>query len=191
MPNYCLHADNVKLELVLIKGLTYPLWSTETSSQIINQYEVDDTQTILIDIPVTNDTTSILLKNYGKTDQDTIIEDGRILADQTLTVNKIWINDILLENFVVKDYSQMIPNYNQSNLNYADEHNIILDKILNTNTMHYNGVWKFNFEQPFFKWYNKILIDKLSNFNHWVSQSHLGLADDDKVKTLKKLLDQM
>jgi hypothetical protein len=190
MTDYSIQANSFLIELILSKGMTYPTWAIEPAGTIINSVEINDTRTVLIDIPIDN-VTSITLTNSGKTDQETIIEDGHIVKDQKISVNRIWVNEILLENSFVINQSQTIPNYSQSNLDYAIEHNIELDKVLFTDTLYFNGIWKFNFKQPFFKWYNQIIINELSGFNHWVTQSHLGLADDNQVEKLERLINQL
>jgi len=189
MPNYSIYVNNFQLELVLTRGINYPEWSIEHDFEIISQVDTNDTQTIMVDIPIDSSCTSLILTNFGKTDQDTVIENGQIVRDQTLAINRVWANAVLLEQYLIKDQSQMMPDYNQSNLNYAKEHNIELDKVLYTDTLYYNGTWKFNFEQPFFKWYNRLLFEKLKIFNHWVTQSHLGIADEHQIKKLKVLLE--
>ena len=191
MHDYSIHAKNFQIELVLKKGINYPIWKFSPTYSIISQVEVNDMQTVVVEIPVSSSASGIILTTSGKTDQDTVIENGKIVKDQMLTVNRVWANSVLLEHHLVKEQSQTIPNYNQSNLDYAREHNIELPKILYTDSLYYNSAWTFNFEQPFFKWYNQLLFEKLKMYNHWIAQSHLGIADDSQVRKLKKLIDCM
>jgi hypothetical protein len=191
MPNYSIYAENFQFELVLTKGINYPDWKIEPGFKVVSQIDTNNTQTIVIDVPVTKLDTSITLTNFGKTDQDTIMENGQIVRDQTLVINRVWANAILLEHYLIKDQSQTMPDYTQSNLDYAKEHNIELARVLQTDKLNYNGTWKFNFEQPFFEWYNYLLFEKLKIFNHWVAQSHLGIADENQIKKLKIFLDSI
>lgn len=188
MDEHSIDAKNCQLELILTKGNNWPQWTLNNDFQILNESKMDFYKTVDVLIGDIGQQTNIVLERTGKTDDETVIENGQIIRDQTIKINRIWVNDVLLETQAIQKVVQFYPNYSESNIKYARENNIHLEVVKSDLTLFYNGRWVFNFNQPFFTWYNQILLDELKNFNHWVKQTHLGMASNQKKIQLENLL---
>lgn len=189
MTSYSIDLDILRLELLLTQGNTWPTWTVNQPSTVISISENGDQQTVILDITVTNN--RLIFSNTGKSDTETIVEHGQIIRDQTLAINRLWANNILLENSQINNVGMFYPAYQENNINYAKENNIDLPKSMHQLKFYYNGDWIFEFERPFFIWYNHLLMDSLTEFNHWFKKSHLGIADDEKVTELNSILMQL
>lgn len=188
MNEYSINAETCQIEIILTKGNHWPQWNLKNNFEILHEVELEFQKTLTVSINNFDSCTGILLERFGKNDNETIIENGTIIRDQTLAINRMWINDVLLETPILQKNAQFYPEYSESNIKYADEHNIELELVKQDLTLFYNGRWVFNFKQPFFIWYNQILLDEFNNFNHWVRQTHLGIASDQKKMDLEELL---
>ena len=120
-----------------------------------------------------------------------MLEHNKIVKDQTIEIQKIWVNGVLLELMALQQFFKFYPEYRLSDQQYAEQNGINLLICCNETKLFYNGRWEFEFDQPFFHWYNDKLIARLNSMNHWIKQSHLGFADDSQLQRLDKLLDQL
>jgi len=76
----------------------------------------------------------IEIELYDKTDHDTIVENDKIIKDQTVTLNTMYLDDVLLpELFLYRGRYEHSPN------------NIAL-------TWGIPGKWSFNFDTPIVTW---------------------------------------
>jgi len=191
MLDYSLHAKTVELDLRLVKGTNWPKWDFEQPYTVVSTMQNDHVQHTKVKIALGPNDTSITLNNFGKDANDTVIEHNLIVRDQVIEIVKIWVNGVLLELLALQDVFEFYPNYEKSHREYAIQNQISLPVCRHDTALFYNGRWSFKFEQPFFHWYNNKLVVGFNSMNHWVKQSHLGLADDSQLQRLDKLLDQL
>jgi hypothetical protein len=189
MLSYSIDLCTLRLELKLSHGTTWPTWTINQPSTVIDTREDGVYRFVTIDINIVS--SPVTINNIGKTDQDTIIKDGQIIRDQSLSIHKIWANGVLLENELISKFAKFYPEYQKNNIDYAQSHNIMLPLEISQLDFYYNGTWIFEFEQPFFIWYNQQLMDTLTNVNGHVRRSHLGIGDPDKIIQLKNILTQL
>jgi hypothetical protein len=189
MIDYSIHATTCAIELELIKGNSWPKWQFEQDYKILNQTETEFKKNITV--LITNINSTLTMHRSGKTDLDTVIENGKIIRDQYLSVNRMWINDVSIELPVVQSLVKFYPAYSKSNIDYAQENNIQLPESTQDFSLFFNGKWEFEFRQPFFISYNQIQIEQFQDFNHWIKQSHLGFGSDQKIFRLKELLKKL
>jgi hypothetical protein len=189
MLSYSINLCTLRLELKLSRGATWPTWTVNQPNTIIDTREDGHNQFVTVDINIT--TSPVIINNTGKTDQDTIVKDGQIIRDQSLTIQRMWANGVLLENEQISRFAKFYPIYQKNNIDYAQDHNITLPLEIHQLNFYYNGKWIFEFEQPFFTWYNQQLMDSLTNVNGHVKRSHLGIGDPDKIIQLKNILTQL
>lgn len=183
---YSIESCCFRFELILKKVNSWPIWEFNLPVDIVSEVEIHDQKIITLEI--TTDSTNILLNRRGKTSNDVIIKDDIIFRDQVVHINKLWVNDVLLELHPITRMSKFYPEYSQHDHNYACQHQIELNNVTHTLDFFYNGTWQFEFDQPFFVWYNGLLIDDLSTINHWIQQSHLGFTNPGKFERLENLL---
>ena len=189
---YSTEAIVFQFELVLKKGNSWPVWEFDQPGQLIDETATDHQKNITVQVALNLNSNKIILKRSGKNSSDVIIENGIIVRDQVLKINKIWINDVLLEPFPVNSIAKFYPQYSQDDIDYGNQNNLVLEKSKHTMEFFYNGEWHFEFQQPFFIWYNQILLDDLSASNfYWTQQNHLGFVNEDNLKRLELLLDKL
>lgn len=191
MLDYSLHVRTVELDLRLVKGTNWPKWNFEQPYTVVSTMQNDYVQHTKIKIALGPNDTSITLNNFGKNAKDTVIENNLIVRDQAIEIVKIWVNGVLLELLALQNQFEFYPKYKKSDWEYANQNQISLPVCRHDTTLFYNGRWQFKFEQPFFYWYNDKLVTGFNSMNHWVKQSHLGLANDSQLQRLDKLLDQL
>lgn len=83
---------------------------------------------------------------YGKNDSQTLVQDGTIIKDQLLHIDKIVIDDIDLEHLIFS-HGIYLPEYPD----HIKEDMPIIQKYIDT--MGWNGIWKLDFDIPFDIWY--------------------------------------
>lgn len=188
---YSLHAETVEIDLKLFRGTNWPKWNFEQPYTVISTTENDHVQHIKVKLLLDPNNANITLNNFGKSIKDTVIEHNKIVRDQAIEIQKIWVNGVLLELLALQTVFEFYPKYQQSDQEYATQKGISLPICRHETKLFYNGRWEFKFDQPFFHWYNFKLIAGLNNMNHWIKQSHLGLANDSELQRLDELLDQL
>jgi hypothetical protein len=186
-----LHAQTAEILLKLSKGLNWPVWNFSQPWTVLSMVEADNQQHITITMPLTPDQTSIRLYRTGKTSADTVIENNIIVRDQAIEIEKIWINGVLLELPTLQQCFEFYPEYQQSDQDYARQHSIELPICRYETRLFYNGCWQFEFDQPFFPWYNRRLMQGLKDVNHWAKAANLGIATDSQRRRLDRLLEQL
>lgn len=190
MTTYSIDAHTCSIELLLTKGSGWPAFDINHPCSISHEDEQEYSKTIMVYIPELT-SNQIVISRHNKTDTDTIFENEKIVRDQKLSINRIWINDVLVDLNAIKYEFKFYPEYSDSNLAYAKENHIDLPVYQHETNMFYNGQWIFEFEQPFFTWYNQLLLKNLNQFNYWIKQTHLGEASEQKIKQLSQILAQM
>jgi hypothetical protein len=110
---------------------------------------------------------------YGKTSQNTQIVNGKIIADQTVTLEQIRINNVPIPDFI--KYSG-VHYYN------GEEHAQSL-------VWGPNGIWKLHFKTPFIDW---VLTEKEKiNLQYQSTDTVLGGYNDAKKQKLMFYLKQI
>jgi hypothetical protein len=56
--------------------------------------------------------------------------DSVIVKDATVTINHVWINGVLIQNWGLDHFLKFYPSYDQSQLAYAKDHNIELSEVI-------------------------------------------------------------
>ena len=189
MQEFSTDLKSISMQIKITKGNSWPLWKLNQQYIVDSEEEFEYTKTLIISFPITNNL--IELKNIGKRNNETIINNGIIERTQTLSIEKCWANNILLELQVIRDAGLFYPIYSKDNIEYAKKHSIEMPNIVKTLDFHYNGVWKFDVKRPFFIWYNDKLLQNLNNVNHWAQQSHLGIVGDSHRNRLKTILNKL
>ncbi len=98
------------------------------------------------------DANDIIIHRYGKTIFDTIVKDGNIISDQTLSINNIIVNRIPLEKLLY--LGVFYPDYPEPWHTEQKELGIELPTSMTYhNKLFHNGRWILNFEMPIHVWF--------------------------------------
>lgn len=104
-----------------------------------------------------NDTGSLVLDFFNKTEDDTITDDnGNIIKDTEFRITDIWVNDIKLESWVLTN-AVYKPRYFSG---FLKEHPNADAKILSPFQFNFPGIIEWEWESPFWDWY---FIEKNKN----------------------------
>ncbi len=171
----------LKLELHL--GLTWPDYSFNSDSQLIDTVQISDTVklcTHIVSLPT--------VLTYTKNSNQTIISNGKIIRDQKILLQQFYFDEILLDPALIQNNSYYIPKYNQSFLDYCEKNSMPVESgQLNKLEFYNSGDWYFNPPIDFWKWYASIRYD---NDVKYMSQSEIDLYIG-TGKEHKDLLDQL
>lgn len=127
----------------------------------------------------------------GKTDQDTVVENGQVVKDAFVEVEKIWVNGILIESWAITEFCSFLPIYSASNRDYALQYNLDLpQEIRGTLSFFYNGRFSIDL-RGFFPRYHSLLTRSLQNYNHWVIHGNLGLVDPSVKQELRDMISHL
>ena len=91
----------------------------------------------------------LLITQYGKQEQDHVLEDGKIVIDKYIEIKRIIIDDI---EFKIEELRQghFYPVYNENYVQDCLEQGIILPPSISPNLyLGHNGTWKLSFHTPF------------------------------------------
>lgn len=188
---YSINAVNMQFELVCNRGLDWPKYKFNIPTTVLEETVDNDQKTALIDLELPKDCQEITITNFGKGPNDTVVEEGKIVLDQSLIINKIWVNGVLLERTAIIKITEFVPEYTESVKQYAQENGLTLETQQHTLDLYHNGVWTFEFTQPFFTYYHSVLFEDINKFNYQYKRSHLGIADQEHLIKLENMLKQL
>jgi hypothetical protein len=128
---------------------------------------------------------------FNKTQDETIISTtGEITKDQSLRLNRIWVDDVLMQTWFLTD-GQYVPEYFDGFLSQFPNSPKILKSQLN---WHFPGKYNINFSNPFWPWYSnnrkhhskKINVDK--DQERWENYSGSFNSHQDLVNEIYNLI---
>lgn len=94
----------------------------------------------------------LCLEKFGKTIDDTLVENGQIIKDQSIHIVDLEINQISVDKLIYKSY--FVPDYPEP---WASEQkqigNILPERIQPCTDLFHNGKWLFEFSTPFHIWF--------------------------------------
>lgn len=108
----------------------------------------------ILEFSVNNDSTDqfLCLEKFGKTIEDTLVEDGQIVKDQSIHIVDLEINQIPVDKLIYRSY--FVPEYPEP---WASEQkqngNILPERIKPCTDLFHNGKWIFEFSTPFHIWF--------------------------------------
>ena len=179
-----------ELEFDFFQGKNWP--NLEFYKEITSSEYLIDSYTKRVNIKIHNCQHKLEFFNTNKNDYDTIVENGKIIRDQSVKLKRIWVDDILLNFNYILPYVKYAPDYKESFLNYCMQNSIPIDYTPYPFELFHNGSWVFTFEEPFWEWYNQV---RQKNATNGISQNNIELYigthsidKDTNFKKLKKLL---
>ena len=84
---------------------------------------------------------------FGKSDDDTLVEDGRIVENQLIRIDYLEIDGICFTNVALHDIGCATYDLTDSQKQAYTNNSFPWTKV-KTDTMYNNGVWEANFEKP-------------------------------------------
>lgn len=176
---------NFEIELIYYYGNSWPTVQIENS--VISETVIDkSTKNIVILINDVSD--ELVLTKTGKTDSDTVVENNIIVRDQFIEIKSIRADNILLDLNLIKDHCVFTPAYSQGYYDYCQKHNQEIEPTINTFNLYFNGVWKFQFENPFWSWYAD--LRKQSDLKYFSSdfiEKYIGNNHSEHQELMTKL----
>ena len=131
----------------------------------------------------------IVIKNVNKKEIDTVVENNVIVRDQIVKLKSILVDDILIDLKLVQPHITFVPQYSAGYLSYCTQQKIVPEQVLNELALYFNGVWEFNFIQPFWLWYNNLRQqDTIKNFNPTEIELYFGTGKNKLLNELKTLI---
>jgi len=98
-----------------------------------------------------NKSYNFIIDRLGKDPKQTIVEDGKIVKDQSLHIKSMEIDEIDIGSLVYDGVYK--PNYPEPWASQQTEAgNKLPESYKNVTQMGHNGTWTFTFESPFYMW---------------------------------------
>jgi len=171
------------------QGLSWPQVSISVDQHCCNDLTIDSSNLVHCEFDLTG-TAACLQIAYHKTESETVIENGQIIKDQNLQLNRIWVDDVLMEPWFVTE-GCYYPQYFQGILDkFPDWPRQLPSQLI----WHFPGLYKINFELPFWPWYSN-QRKKFSQSQHtdkdnerWENWSGSDKAHEDIVQEIYRLL---
>lgn len=95
----------------------------------------------------------ITIRNNNKTENDTVVVDGKIVQDQIVKLQKIWVDNILLDYHLIKPNTKFVPEYSAGYIEYCKSSNTVPPATTEESDWYFNGVYTFCYNLPFWDWY--------------------------------------
>ena len=94
---------------------------------------------------------TLIINRSNKNTKQTVVEDGKIIKDQSLHIKSIDIDDIDIGALVYDGVYK--PNYPEPwATQQAEAGNKLPETLKNVTQMGHNGTWTFTFASPFYMW---------------------------------------
>ena len=98
-----------------------------------------------------NEKYELKIVRSGKTNSQTVVENGKMIKDQLLHIKYIEIDEIDIGPLVYE--GEYTPEYPEPWATQQREAgNDLKDSFKNVTQMGFNGIWKFRFASPFYMW---------------------------------------
>lgn len=127
---------------------------------------------------------------FNKKENDTLVHNGNIVEDQSLILQRCWIDNILCEPWMLTN-GIYYPNYFTGFLSqFPDASKAIKSQLI----WHFPGSFKFNLVTPFWQWYAYERRKYIKSANNdkdqerWEGYSGSFNDHKDLVKEIKELL---
>ena len=181
---------SVIVELEQHQGLSWPTYQFNLQNSIIGQNNINEYTRTVTHALSGVDTISI---TYIKNPNETVLQNGKILRDQTLTIKNIYVDDILLDLNLMLDRAEFLPNYNQQFLNHCRDNNIPIDMgPMHVGTFFHSGTWVLPLAEDFWAWYldaRNQRDNQYSTLSQKEKELYLGNTSEHHQLLLNKLQD--
>lgn len=181
----------IKILFELYKGITWPTITIENTVDVAVIDQTENLQRIIITCCPTDN--QVVLHRTNKQGSETVIVDGQIVQDQTVSLKKIWVNDILLDTDIILDVAVYRNEFSKDYFDYCAQQKVDpLPVETHWHTWYFNGIWLWQFEQPFWAWYCQQRQNKqLIGFTNEQVELYVGTGVNEHqflMQQLKKLL---
>lgn len=136
---------------------------------------------------VINDNNELIIEHYGKLDEHTLYIDNEIVADCSVELVSVQIDDILFDDIILytKPY---YPIYSDGYYQYAKEKNIeVTDVLYNVLNFGFNGMYKFQFERNFYKTYFNELLSVERKLHEKGINASIGDEYEEEIDYINEL----
>jgi hypothetical protein len=169
------------------QGLTWPTVSVAYGDQLYNNLVVQDQTPI--EISFSNSATDLKIF-YHKTPNETVVENEKIVKDQCLQLNRVWVDDVLMEPWFVTEGCYFPEYFAGIKEQFPDWPQELPSQLI----WHFPGTYKIRLGHPFWPWYSQ-QRKKFSGIQHtdkdnerWENWSGSHNAHQDLVQEIYRLL---
>lgn len=169
------------------QGQSWPKISIGYGDQCYNNLTVSDQTPIELDFSGECDNIKI---TYHKSPNETIVDQGTIIKDQSIQLNRIWVDDVLMEPWFITEgcyYPQYFASIKEQ---FPDWPTQIPSQLI----WHFPGIYTITIAHPFWPWYSN-QRKKFSQVQHtdkdkerWENWSGSHQAHSDIVQEIYQLL---
>lgn len=167
----------VELELALNRGQTYPTYHTNLNNHKKLVITQSHNTKIVLHTGLVKD--YFYLNYLDKTQNETVVIENQIVCDQSIAVQRMLVDGILIPTVHLKTIGSFQPEYRKDFIEHCQKNNLTLDTgPLNIIEFWHNGQWTIDFSN-FWPRYslirNKDNTDFTGNSSQEIAQSLLKL----------------
>lgn len=142
----------IKILLELCRGVTWPSINIEGTVDTVVIDKTENLRNVIITCYPANN--QVVLHRINKQVSDTVVRNGEIVQDQTVSLKKIWVDNILLDTDLILNLAMYRNAFSQDYLDYCAQQHLDPEPVqTHWHTWYFNGIWQWQFEQPFWIWY--------------------------------------
>lgn len=118
----------------------------------VNFKQSEKVHEFVFDIDSTRENHQIKIVRSGKKDSDTLVENGEVVADQTVHIDSIVVDDVNLSNLL--HLGKFYPEYPEPWASEQRAAGVQLPEVETyRQTLYHNGTWKLDFTMPIHIWF--------------------------------------
>lgn len=177
----------VRFQFEYNKGLSWPeLLIRDTVDATMSDVTEFKRRVYITCAPAQN---SLLINRINKTGSETLVKNGVIIRDQTVTLEKIWVDDILVDLDLILQLSVFVNDFPSEYLEYCKTNNIeSAPRDSHWPIWYFNGTWEWSYQVPFWNWYATEKIERQSRY-HFGQNRELYIGTN--AKDHRELLDEL
>lgn len=178
-----------------IKGINWPTMSILVNNLQVSTHTITDRDhTVSVDLFFESDVNHINLYYYSKHERETVMHEGKIVADQSLELLRVYADGILLEPWFWTDH-YYLPFYFKG---FRDQFPDAPETLPSQLIWHFPGRYRMMnlpSTKNFWKWYQdertRRVLENLVDPTGQIRANHEPLDQEDQqlIKEIKKLID--
>ena len=114
---------DIELDVCVNRGLTWPAYTTNLDKATI----INDGQDVKVIKHTGSVSKNVTLEYVSKRQEETVVEDGKIVRDQSIEIQHLWIDGIKLPVHMIEKLSLYYPAYRPDFLEYCKTQSISVD----------------------------------------------------------------
>lgn len=150
----------------------YPMVQICVNKKILFHDRIEGTQTLNLQVEDLNVNHTLSIELVDKTSNDTVVEDGKIVRDKSLQINKIFIDEVDIKQYVFQ--GKQLPVYHFEGQG---------PKVVTGEHLFFPGPWELTYQNP-----PRLFFANWSGHAQLINSSQKQKTKNDYLKKIKNLM---